>query len=33
MPSILYKVRILKIDENMLAPDIIDVSNVDRNYQ
>jgi len=33
MPSILYKVRILKIDENMLAPDIIDVSNVDRNYE
>lgn len=33
MPSILYKVRVIKIDENMLGPEIIDVSKSDRNYE
>jgi hypothetical protein len=31
MPSILYKIRIIKIDENMLGPEVIEIGNLDRN--
>jgi hypothetical protein len=33
MPSILYKVRMIKVDENMLGPETIEIGNLDRNYE
>ncbi|MCD6066910.1 MAG: hypothetical protein K0S33_1736 [Bacteroidetes bacterium] len=32
MPSVLYKVRVVTIDQQMLVPDVIDVGGMDNNY-
>lgn len=33
MPSILYKARMIKIDENLLGPEIVEIGNIERNYE
>jgi hypothetical protein len=32
MPSVLYKVRVVTIDQQMLAPETIEVGGMDRNF-